>query len=109
MIAAVEKRTASSSHHRLGKPWQLRLYVTGQTSKSLTAYSNLSAMCESHLKGRYRITVIDLLEQPQRAKRDQVLATPMVVRRYPTPLRTVIGTLSDTVRVLDGLDVTKDP
>jgi circadian clock protein KaiB len=109
MIIAVKKRLASYSHHRLGKPWQLRLYVTGQSPKSLTAFSNLTTMCEIHLKGRYRITVIDLLEQPQLAKRDQILATPMVVRWHPTPMRTVIGTLSDTIRVLDGLDVTQDP
>jgi circadian clock protein KaiB len=94
-----------STKRRLGKLWQLRLYVTGQTLKSLTAFSNLKKVCESHLKGRYRITVIDLLKHPQLAKGDQILAIPTVVRKLPKPVRTIIGTLSDTARVLVGLDL----
>ena len=74
-----------------------------QTPKSLTAFANLKKICESHLKGRYRITVIDLLKQPQLAKGDQILAIPTVVRKLPKPVRTIIGNLSDTERVLVGL------
>jgi len=87
------------------KLWQLRLYVMDQTAKSQTAFANLKKICENHLKGRYRITVIDLLKQPQLAKGDQILATPTVVRKLPSPMRTVIGNLSDTERVLVGLDL----
>jgi circadian clock protein KaiB len=75
------------------------------TPKSAEAFSNLKNIFESHLKGRYRITVIDLLKQPQLAKGDQILAVPTVVRKLPSPMRTVIGTLSDTERVLVGLDL----
>jgi circadian clock protein KaiB len=90
---------------RTAKLWQLRLYVMDQTSKSQAALSNLTRICESRLKGRYRITVIDLLKQPQLAKGDQILATPTVVRKLPTPVRIIIGNLSDTDNVLVGLDL----
>jgi circadian clock protein KaiB len=96
---------ATSARRRPAKLWQLRLYVTGQTPKSLTAFSNLKKVCEIHLKGRYRITVIDLVKQPQLAKGDQILAIPTVVRKLPKPVRTIIGNLSDTERVLVGLDL----
>ena len=85
--------------------WELRLYVAGQTPKSLTAFSNLKKICENHLKGRYRIEVIDLLEQPHLAEGDQILALPTLVRKLPQPMRKIIGDLSDTVRVLVGLDL----
>ena len=85
--------------------WQLRLYVTGQTARSLMALANLKQICETHLKGCYRITVIDLMKQPQLAKGDQILAVPTVRRKLPRPVRTLIGTLSDTERVLVGLDL----
>jgi len=85
--------------------WTLRLYVAGQSPKSLTAFTNLQAICEKHLQGRYRIEVIDLLEQPQLARGDQILAIPTVVRRLPVPIRKVIGDLSDTERALVGLDL----
>ncbi len=91
-----------------GRPpafWQLRLYVMDETSKSMAAFANLKKICESHLKGRYHIKVIDLLKQPQLAKGDQILAIPTVVRLLPTPMRTVIGTLSDIENVLVGLDL----
>ena len=94
-----------------GKPeelWQLRLYVTDETPKSQRAFSNLKKFCESHLKGRYRIKVIDLLKQPQLAKGDQILAVPTVVRLLPKPVRTIIGTLSDTEHLLVGLDLRRD-
>lgn len=87
------------------KIWQLRLYVADHTPKSLEALSNLKKLCESQLKGRYRITVIDLLKQPQLAKGHQILALPTVVRKLPKPVRTIIGNLSDTERVLVGLDL----
>ena len=99
------KLRASGSHPRPAKLWQLRLYVTGQTPKSLTAFANLKKFCETHLKGRYRITVIDLVKQPQLAKGDQILAVPTVVRKLPQPVRTILGNLSDTERVLVGLDL----
>jgi circadian clock protein KaiB len=90
---------------RPDKLWQLRLYVMGQTTKSLTALSNLQKICESRLKDRYCITVIDLKKQPQLAQGDQILAIPTVVRRLPKPVRTIIGSFSDTARVLIGLDL----
>jgi circadian clock protein KaiB len=99
------RRRSSGSHRRPAKLWQLRLYVTGQTPKSLTAFSNLKKMCESHLKGRYHITLIDLVEQPQLAKGDQILAIPTVVRKLPKPVRTIIGNLSATDHALVGLDL----
>jgi len=90
---------------RAAKLWQLRLYVMDQTPKSVAALSNLKKICESHLKGRYRIKVIDLLKHPQLARGDQILAIPTVVRMLPIPVRTVIGNLSDAERVLVGLDL----
>ena len=85
--------------------WELRLYVAGQTPKSLVAFSNLKKICEEHLKGKCRIEVIDLLESPALAKGDQILAIPTLVRKLPEPVRKIIGDLSNTERVLVGLDV----
>ena len=85
--------------------WQLRLYVAGQTPKSLTAIANLKRICEKHLPGSYSIEVIDLMVSPQRSKVDQILAIPTLVRRLPEPVRKIIGDLSDTERVLVGLDL----
>ena len=99
------KRPASGSPRRPINLWQLRLYVMDTTPKSLTAFANLKKFCETHLKGRYRITVIDLVKQPQLAKGDQILAIPTVVRKLPKPMRTMIGNLSDTERMLVGLDL----
>jgi len=87
------------------KEWELRLYVAGQTPKSLTAFSNLKRICEDHLKGRYRIEVIDLLENPRLAEGDQILAIPTLVRKLPEPIKKIIGDLSNTERVLVGLDL----
>ncbi len=106
--SAVVGRTVKRAKARAPAPaklWQLRLYVAGQTAKSLTTFANLKKFCESHLKGRYHIKVIDLLKQPQLAKGDQILAVPTVVRKLPKPVRTIIGNLSDTARVLVGLDL----
>jgi circadian clock protein KaiB len=85
--------------------WTLRLYVAGQTAKSMTAFANLQTICKEHLAGHYRIEVIDLLEQPQLAQGDQILAIPTLVRRLPEPMRKLIGDLSNTERVLIGLDL----
>ena len=101
----VKRAKARAPTRQPAKLWQLRLYVMDQTAKSVTAFANLKQMCESHLKGRYRITVIDLLKQPQLAKGDQILAIPTVVRMLPKPVRTIIGTLTNTERVLVGLDL----
>ncbi|MFP4350296.1 MAG: circadian clock protein KaiB [Thermodesulfobacteriota bacterium] len=88
-----------------GKEYNLRLYVAGQTPKSLQAFANLKQICEEHLQGRYQIEVIDLVENPQLAKGDQILAIPTLVRKLPQPLRKIIGDLSNTERVLVGLDL----
>ncbi len=85
--------------------WQLRLYVAGQTPKSLAAFANLKKICEEHLSGKYRIEVIDLLENPTLAKGDQIFAIPTLVRKLPEPVRKIIGDLSNTERVLVGLDI----
>ncbi len=85
--------------------WNLRLYVAGQTPKSLTAFANLKRICEDHLAGRYRIEVIDLLQQPQLAHGDQILAIPTLVRKLPEPIKRVIGDLSNFERVMIGIDL----
>lgn len=85
--------------------YELRLYVAGQTPKSLAAFTNLKRICESHLAGQYRIEVIDLLKTPQLAAGDQILAIPTLVRKLPEPIRKIIGDLSNEERVLVGLDV----
>ena len=85
--------------------WDLKLYVAGQSPKSITAFANLNKLCEEHLKGKFRIEVIDLLKNPQLAKGDQILAVPTLVRKLPVPIRKIIGDLSNTERVLVGLDL----
>lgn len=87
------------------KRWELRLYVAGQTPKSLLAFANLKKLCEQHLAGEYRIEIVDLLEKPQLAKGDQIFAIPTLVRKLPTPIKKIIGDLSNTERVLVGLDI----
>ena len=89
--------------------WELRLYVAGQTAKSLQAFANLKRICEQHLAGEYRIEVVDLLKDPQLAKGDQILALPTLVRKLPAPVRKIIGDLSNTERVLVGLDLRPRP
>ena len=85
--------------------WNLRLYVAGQTPRSLTAFKNLKDICEEYLKGKYHIEVVDLLENPTLARGDQILAVPTLVRKLPQPIRKIIGDLSNTERVLVGLDI----
>ena len=85
--------------------WNLRLYVAGQTAKSMTAFANLKKVCEEHLAGKYTIEVVDLLVNPQLARGDQIVAIPTLVRKLPEPMRRIIGDLSDTERVLVGLQL----
>lgn len=85
--------------------WCLRLYVAGQSPRSLRAFENLKALCETHLAGRYDIEIVDLLENPRLARGDQIVAVPTLVRKLPEPVRKIIGDLSNTERVLVGLDL----
>lgn len=101
--AAVRKKVAGRMQAEA--QFELRLYVAGQTSKSLAAFANLKKICEEHLAGRYRIEVVDLVKNPQLAQGDQILAIPTLVRKLPEPIKKIIGDLSDTLRVLVGLDV----
>ena len=89
--------------------WELRLYVAGQTTRAIAAFANLKKLCEEHMKNRYRIEIIDLLKTPQLAAGDQILAVPTLVRKLPEPVRKIIGDLSNTERVLVGLDLRPRP
>jgi circadian clock protein KaiB len=103
MNGLARHKKANSRHRE--QFFDLRLYVAGQTPKSLAALTNLKKICSNHLAGQYRLSVIDLLQTPQLAQGDQILAIPTLVRKLPQPIRKVIGDLSDTERVLVGLDV----
>jgi circadian clock protein KaiB len=85
--------------------WELRLYIAGHTPKSIEAFANLTKFCEEHLAGKYKIKIIDLLKTPQLARGDQILAIPTLVRRLPKPVKKIIGDLSNTERVLVGLNI----
>lgn len=85
--------------------WDLRLYIAGKTVRAVTAFANLRKICDEHLPGQYRVEVIDLLENPQMAKSDQIVALPTLVRKLPEPVRKIIGDLSNTEKVLVGLDL----
>jgi circadian clock protein KaiB len=85
--------------------WELRLYVAGQTPKSIAAFNNLKRLCEEHLPGRYKIEVVDLVQNPKLAKDDQIVAIPTLVRKLPDPIRRIIGDLSNTERTLVGLQL----
>jgi circadian clock protein KaiB len=98
-------RAAAREGKRGAAEWQLRLYVAGQTAKSIAALDNLRRVCETHLAGRYSIEVVDLLVNPRLAAGDQILAVPTLVRKFPEPIRKIIGDLSNEDRVLVGLDV----
>jgi circadian clock protein KaiB len=89
------------------KEWQLRLYIAGQTPKSVAAFANLKRICEEHLAGKFEIEVIDLIENPRLAKDDQIVAIPTLVRKLPEPIRKIIGDLSDTEGTLVGLQLRK--
>jgi circadian clock protein KaiB len=96
---------ASKKAEKKTYQWELRLYIAGNTPKSTTALKNLKKYCEEHLKGLYKIEVIDLLVQPQLAAGDQILAVPTLVRKVPVPIRKIIGDLSNEEKVLVGLNV----
>ncbi|HET9587268.1 MAG TPA: circadian clock protein KaiB [Anaerolineales bacterium] len=101
----MEKGKPRTRAKRSQKTYELRLYVAGQTPKSLAAFANLRKICEENMPGQYRIEVIDLLKKPQLASGDQILAIPTLVRKLPEPIKKIIGDLSDTERVLVGLDI----
>lgn len=101
--------SSGSGQGSSGEQWNLRLYVAGQTPKCIAAVRNLNAFCEEHLPGKYHIEVVDLLEDPRRARDDQILAIPTLVRKLPEPLRRIIGDLSNTERVLVGIDLKPRP
>ena len=92
-----------------GEVWDLRLYIAGRTPKSMAALANLKKICEERLKGKYKISVIDLLKNPHLAKDDQILALPTLVRMLPDPMKRIIGDLSNTERVLVGFDLRPPP
>ncbi len=101
-----EPTSRPSGHSRRSAvQWDLRLYVAGRTPKSETAFSNLERVCETHLKGQYRIEVLDVRKHPQLARGDQIVALPTLVRKLPEPMRKIIGDLSREERVLIGLDL----
>jgi circadian clock protein KaiB len=106
-MANSKAKKAVSNLEKNNKPemWNLRLYVAGQTPKSIAAFANLKKICEEHLKDQYTIEVVDLLENPKLAKGDQILAIPTLVRKLPPPIRKIIGDLSNTERVIVGLDM----
>jgi len=113
MKATPTKRSRGASSNGHSAPtdgaesgrWNLRLYVAGQTPRSMTAFQNLKNICEEYLQGKYNIEVVDLMENPQLARGDQILAIPTLVRKLPQPIRKIIGDLSNTERVLVGLDI----
>ena len=109
MEAKPQTDSAQATGAKPADNWELRLYVAGQTPRSLAAFANLKRLCEDHLKGHYTIEVIDLAKTPQLAKDDQILAIPTVVRKLPEPMRKIIGDLSNTTRVLAGLDLSPAP
>lgn len=102
-LAKAEKKNPSRVPN--SEVWELRLYVAGQTAKSVTAFVNLKKICEEHIPGKYHIEVVDLVKNPTLAKGDQILAIPTLVRKLPKPIRKILGDLSDTERVLVGLDL----
>src|SRR5690348_834293 len=107
---AAKDGSAREDNNRKARPfksplWELRLYVAGMTPTSVRAFENLKKLCEEHMHGAYKIQVIDLLERPKLAGGDQIIAVPTLVRRVPTPVKKIIGDLSNTERVLVGLDL----
>lgn len=103
------KRTVVKASRKKNETYMLRLYVAGQTPRCVSAFANLKKICEEHLAGQYQIEVVDLLENPRLAQGDQILAIPTLVRKLPEPVRKIIGDLSNTERVLVGLDLQPGP
>ncbi len=106
---APRRKRAGRARKAKAETYLLRLYVAGQTPRCVTAFANLKKICEEHLAGQYQIEVIDLLENPKLAQGDQILAIPTLVRKLPEPVRKIIGDLSNTERVLVGLDLVPGP
>ena len=104
---ATRKTCAGIASARPNEHYDLRLYVAGQSPKSLAAFANLKELCDLHLGGKYSIEVIDLIKKPQMARDDQIIAIPTLVRRLPQPIRKIIGDLCDTKRTLVGLDLSE--
>jgi circadian clock protein KaiB len=102
---AAHNGNGAESDGQASNRWNLRLYVAGQTPRSMTAFKNLKNICEEYLQGKYHIEVVDLMENPTLARGDQILAVPTLVRKLPHPIRKIIGDLSNTERVLVGLDI----
>jgi circadian clock protein KaiB len=102
---SIEKKGRTSKRSARGAQWELRLYVAGQTPKSLAAMNNLRRVLDEHVPGEYRIEIVDLLANPRLAKEDQIVAIPTLVRKLPNPVRKIIGDLSDTERTLVGLQL----
>lgn len=100
-----QHRSSDTSEDVNEERWQLRLYIAGKTPKSVAAFTNLKKLCEEHLAGKYEIEVVDLLENPQLARGDEIIAIPTLVRKLPEPMRKIIGDLSDTERTLVGLQL----
>ncbi len=105
MNAANTKKSPAGKNESKKETWELRLYIAGKTARAITAFANLKKICEDHLKGQYSIEIVDLLKKPQLARGDQILAVPTLVRKLPEPVRKIIGDLSNTERVLVGLDL----
>jgi len=105
MVSDNSKETYKKEALNKNEKWILKLYVAGQTPKSMAAFENLKKICQDYLSDQYEIHVIDLLKNPQLAEGDQILAIPTLVRKLPTPFRKIIGDLSNTERVLVGLDI----
>src|SRR5580698_7799020 len=103
--ASNTKPNAKEKSNTRPDSWNLRLYVAGQTPKSLTAFSNLKRLCEEHLSGRYHIEIVDLVKQPHLAQNDQIVALPTLVRKLPEPIKRIIGDLSNLERVMLGLEL----
>jgi circadian clock protein KaiB len=99
------KSRAAVANPEAAEHWELRLYVAGQTPRSLAAFANLKKICETHLRGKYRIEVIDLLVNPELARADQIIAIPTLVRQLPPPVKKLIGDLSNTERTLVGMQL----
>ena len=99
------EQTAPTGANGVAEVWELRLYIAGQTPRSVAAFANLKKLCEEHLPGRYKIEVIDLMQHPQLAAGDQIVAIPTLVRKLPEPLRRIVGDLSNTERALVGLQL----
>jgi circadian clock protein KaiB len=113
MRAAAPKKDKNDPAHPCapdpGVEWKLRLYVAGQTPRSLSAFANLKRICEEHLSGRYQIEVIDLLKHPELAQMDQIIALPTLVRKLPEPIKRIVGDLSNSERVIVGMNLEKLP